>query len=327
MARPLRIEFDGAWHHVMNRGRRRENIFRDQEDYSTFVGVLKSTSEMFRVGVTAYCLMPNHFHLLLHTPEANLGRAMRHLGGVYTQLFNRRHGLDGQLFRGRYKAILVDESEYLQGLARYIHHNPLKAGLVNKLEDYPWSSHHGYLARNKTWEWLHTTPLLSEFSGDTAKARAGYRRFMALENDEDIERIFSLKKLPAILGSLEFIQTMKERFFAAKVSMEVPEAKMLSPISIESIKVVVSAYYGVKEADLYVVRRGVTNEPRNVAVYLARTLRGESLQEIAKQFQIKTYSTAGSVVGCVKARLQEDGAFARRLARIREMLEIGYRKT
>jgi len=139
--------------------------------------------------------------------------------------------------------------------------------------------------------------------------------------------IFSLKKLPSILGISEFIQTMKERFFAAKVSTEVPEAKMLSPISIESIKVVVSAYYGVKEADLYVVRRGVTNEPRNVAVYLARTLRGESLQEIAKQFQIKTYSTAGSVVGCVKARLQEDGAFARRLARIREMLEIGYRKT
>ena len=137
--------------------------------------------------------------------------------------------------------------------------------------------------------------------------------------------IFSLKKLPSILGSSEFIQTMKERFFAAKVSAEVPEAKMLSPISIESIKAVVSTYYGVKESDPYAIRRGFTNESRNVAVYLARTLRGENLQEIAKQFQIKSYSTSGSVVGCVKTRIQEDGAFVRSLARIREMLEIGQR--
>ena len=150
---------------------------------------------------------------------------------------------------------------------------------------------------------------------------------MALENDEDIERIFSLKKLPAILGSSEFIQTINERFFAAKVSTEVPESKMLTPISIESIKAAVTAYYGVEDADLFAVRRGITNEPRNVAVYLARTLRGENLQEIARQFQIKSYSTAGSVVGCVKAKIQDDANFAQRLARIREMLEIGQRKT
>ncbi len=150
---------------------------------------------------------------------------------------------------------------------------------------------------------------------------------MALENDADIERIFSLKKLPAILGSSDFIQTMKERFFAAKVSTEVPEAKMISPISIESIKSVILAYYGVDEAELYAVRRGLTNEPRNIAVSLARTLRGDTLQEIATQFQINTYNTTGSVVGCVKARIQENGDFAQRLARIREMLEIGYRKT
>jgi REP element-mobilizing transposase RayT len=90
MARPLRIEFPGAWYHVMNRGRRRERVFKDHSDFQTFAGLLKSTSEMFRAGVAAYCLMPNHYHLLIHTPEGNLTRCMRHIGGVYTQLFNKK---------------------------------------------------------------------------------------------------------------------------------------------------------------------------------------------------------------------------------------------
>ncbi len=196
MARPLRIDFNGAWHHVMNRGRQRENIFHDAQDYKAFIDLLKSTSEMFRVNVAAYCLMSNHYHLLLQSSEGNLARAMRHLGGVYTQWFNRRHSLDGQLFKGRYKAILVGEDEYLQGLVRYIHHNPLKAGLAKSLEEYPWSSHLGYLRRADTWKWLHTEALLSLFSDDPAKARAEYGRFMAQDENEEIERIFSLKKLP-----------------------------------------------------------------------------------------------------------------------------------
>jgi len=106
MSRPLRIEYPGAWYHVMNRGRRADDIFTGRKDYQCFVDLLQETSEMWGIRIAAYCLMPNHYHLLIQTPQANLSRSMRHVNGVYTQRYNRRHGCDGQLFQGRYKAIV-----------------------------------------------------------------------------------------------------------------------------------------------------------------------------------------------------------------------------
>ncbi len=112
MARPLRIQYKDAWYHVMNRGRRSENIYLDRDDFCLFTNLLKESSEQWGVHIAAYCLMSNHYHLLIQTPHANLSRFMRHIDGVYTQRFNRCHKLDGQLFRGRYKSILVGEDNY-----------------------------------------------------------------------------------------------------------------------------------------------------------------------------------------------------------------------
>ncbi len=130
MSRPLRIEYPDAWYHVMNRGRRGESIFRKKEDYLTFITLLQEAGDMWNLRVWAYSLMPNHYHLLIQTPNANLSRCMRHINGVYTQRFNRSHHLDGQLFRGRYKAIFVEGDSYLLELLRYIHRNPLETGLI-----------------------------------------------------------------------------------------------------------------------------------------------------------------------------------------------------
>ncbi|MBU0728624.1 MAG: transposase, partial [Proteobacteria bacterium] len=130
----------------MNRGRRGENIFADKEDYETFLAVLQETSGMFGIEVSAYCLMSNHYHLLVHTPEGNLSRAMRHVNGVYTQRYNRRWKIDGQLFRGRYKSVLVEADSHLLELLRYIHRNPVRAGICKTANDYDWSSHAGYLS-------------------------------------------------------------------------------------------------------------------------------------------------------------------------------------
>jgi REP element-mobilizing transposase RayT len=318
MSRPLRFEFPGAWYHVMNRGRRRENIFDDAEDYRAFIDLLKSTSEMFRLDIAACCLMSNHYHLLLKTPEANLSRAMRHLGGVYTQWFNRRHGLDGQIFRGRYKAILVGEDEYLLGLVRYIHHNPLKAGVVKSLDDYHWSSHHAYLGRGKPWEWVSTGHVLAQFSDDPARARAQYRRFMAEDDDEHIERVFSLKKLPAILGSQKFVQSIKDRFFASKLSAEVPQSRSLAPVSMESIVSAVCSVCGVPPESLASSARGVTNEARDIAIYLARSLRGDSLNVIGAYFGIEKYSTVGSAVSRVRGWIERDASLDRRVEAIKK---------
>jgi REP element-mobilizing transposase RayT len=142
MSRPLRIQYPNAWYHVMNRGRRWESVFESKDDYQLFLDILHEAIELFSLRISAYCLMTNHYyHLLVQTPDGNLSRCMRHINGVYTQRFNATHGLDGQLFRGRYKAILVWEDSYLLQLVRYIHKNPLRAGMVKRAELYEWSSH------------------------------------------------------------------------------------------------------------------------------------------------------------------------------------------
>ena len=156
MSRPLRIDYPGSWHHVLNRSRRGADAFIEQDDYALFLSLLQETSALFNIRVAAFCLMPNHYHLLVQTPEANLSRSMRHLNGIYTQRYNRSHQCDGTLFRGRYKSVLVDADSYILQLVRYIHRNPLKAGLWESLDDYRWSSHTGYIAKAKAknWNWL-----------------------------------------------------------------------------------------------------------------------------------------------------------------------------
>lgn len=139
MSRPLRIAYPEAWYHIMNRSQRSEAIFTEKEDFRVFTALLEETAEMWNIRISAYCLMPNHYHLLLQTPDGNISRGMRHINGVYTQRFNRKHGIDGPLFRGRYKSILIGADNHLLQLVRYIHRNPFRAGLVDALGDYPWT--------------------------------------------------------------------------------------------------------------------------------------------------------------------------------------------
>ena len=148
MSRPLRIEYPDAWYHVMNRGGRYEDIFEEKKDYSVFLELLQEAIDIFHIKIAAFCLMQNHYHLLIQTPEANISRSMRHINGVYTQRFNKIHGYDGHLFRGRYKSILIDADSYLLQVMRYIHRNPITAGLTDKL-NYSWSSHKAYLSDAK----------------------------------------------------------------------------------------------------------------------------------------------------------------------------------
>jgi len=121
----------------MNRGRRGEQIFSRSGDYEVFIELLKEATDLWGVQISAYCLMPNHYHLLIQTPQGNISRCMRHINGVYTQRYNRLHKCDGQLFRGRYKSILVEQDSYLLELVRYIHRNPLRAGLIDNILTWP----------------------------------------------------------------------------------------------------------------------------------------------------------------------------------------------
>ena len=321
MSRPLRIEYPDAWYHVMNRGRQGESVFRKQDDYHIFIELLKETVDMWNLRVGAYCLIPNHYHLLIQTPDANLSRCMRHLNGVYTQRFNRNHLFDGQLFRGRYKAILVEGDSYLLELVRYVHRNPFAAGLVKVIDKYPWSSHQGYLSDAKKWNWLYKDFILSLFSNEKAVSRKIYKDFVSKEIPEEINRIFSRKNLPSALGSKNFLNWVKDSFFLRKRHKEVPESKSLSPDA-ERIKEEVCRSYGVSRDALYISRRGISNEPRNVAIYLLRTLRGDNLEEIGRDFNINRFSSASSVVERMKGRVSKNRQLRKRVEEIKNAIHM-----
>lgn len=168
MPRPLRIEYEGAVYHVMNRGDRREPIFRDDADRMRFLDTLAEACAKTDWRVHALCLMPNHFHLVVETPRRNLVAGMKWFLGTYTARFNRRHGLAGHLFGGRYKALLVDSTApgYFRAVCDYVHLNPARANLIpadQPLREYRWSSHAEYLkAPNRRWPWLQVDRLLGE---------------------------------------------------------------------------------------------------------------------------------------------------------------------
>ena len=178
MARPLRLEYTGALYNVTSRGDRREAIYRDDEDREEWLAVLSQVCERFNWILHAWCQMTNHYHLLVETIDGHLSRGMRQLNGVYTQRFNRRHGEVGHLYQGRYKAILVQKESYLLELTRYVVLNPLRAGMVEKLEEWPWSSYPATIGYNKAPKWLDTDWLLNQFGRHRSRAISAYRRFI-----------------------------------------------------------------------------------------------------------------------------------------------------
>ena len=157
MARPLRLEFPNALYHITSRGDRREDIYEDDEDRIKFLTLLGKVVTDFNWLCHGYCLMSNHYHLIIETLDSNLTKGMRQLNGVYTQTTNRRHKRTGHLFQGRYKAILVDKESYLLELTRYVVLNPVRAkGMVRSIEDWPWSSYLSMINKVSAENWLTT---------------------------------------------------------------------------------------------------------------------------------------------------------------------------
>jgi len=178
MTRPLRIEFKGAVYHITSRGNARQAIFLDEKDFTTFLDVLCQVVKRYHFLLHAYCLMNNHYHLLIETPNANLSRGMRQLNGLYTQRFNKRHQRVGHLLQGRYKAILVDKDHYLLELCRYIVLNPVRAGIVKDPGDWRWSTYRATAGYDPGTPCLNTDWLLYQFSPEQKVASRQYQDFV-----------------------------------------------------------------------------------------------------------------------------------------------------
>ncbi len=310
----------------MNHGRRSESIFSDKQDYSMFIDLLLEIKEMWNVNIAAYCLMSNHYHILLQTPDANISRCMRHVNSVYTQRYNRKYGYDGPLFRGRYKTILVCNDGHLLQLVRYIHKNPVKSGMVEDLKAYEWSSYKGYLSYSKKWEWLYKDYILSMIASEKKKRMKSFIKFMHENDSDEVVRIFSSKKLPSFFGSESFITEIKEKYYLNKKSYEVPESKKLAPSS-KFIISYVCKNYGISFGELRKTRRGVFNEPRNIVIYLLRHIRGESLKQIGERFNIKSYSTVSSVIQSVAKLKKSNRNINKKIRNIMDGIRNGQGQT
>jgi len=180
MPRKPRIEFEGAFYHVITRGNQRQKIFKEPADYNKFLQFLLIYRNRYHYHLNAYVLMGNHVHLLLETGDTPLSKILQGVNQSYTLYFNHKYKTVGHLFQGRYKAILCDREAYLLGLLKYIHENPLRARVAETLDAYPWSSHHAYTGKNNPLALVSEDQVLRMFSESKGRARRKYREFMAV---------------------------------------------------------------------------------------------------------------------------------------------------
>jgi len=228
MSRPLRIEFPGAVYHITARGNEKKAIFRNNQDKKSYLELLTLVVKRFHWLCHGYCLLGNHYHLLIETLESNLSRGMKQLDGIYTQKFNNKYKRVGHLFQGRYKAILVEKESYLLELSRYIVLNPVRAGIVSQLEEWPWSSYCAIIGKVKKPEFLIIDWILSQFSLDKKKAIEEYKQFVISGYNKE----FPYNKLVGqiILGSEGFLKKVSSYLIQeSKENMqEVPREQQLS---------------------------------------------------------------------------------------------------
>lgn len=280
MTRPLRLEFEGALYHITSRGDRRENIYETDADRHGFVSLLARVCETYNWTCHAYCLMSNHYHLLIETPEANLSKGMRQLNGVYTQQFNRRYHRCGHVFQGRYESILVDKESYLLELARYIVLNPVRAGMVRWAQEWPWSSFRATVGLVKNPDWLQDDWLLSVFGKNKSDAIEKYMEFVI--DGMNLPSIWVDLKQQIYLGDKGFIEQMQLLSDVNKDLSEIPSPQ---------------ARPRPKQIHEYLS----LEKDRNRAIAQAYQSGGYTLKEIADYFNLH-YSTVSVIVRNSKSK-------------------------
>ncbi len=315
MARKPRIHYAGAVYHVSIRGNAHQPIFFETSDYLRFLRFMGEGINKYRHQVHAYCLMPDHIHMAVQVGDIPLSRIMQNLSFRYTQWMNRRQDRVGHLFQGRYKAVLVDADSYLLELVRYIHLNPVRAGMVKSPEAYPWSSHLSYLGEKKL-PWLRMDWVLSRFSSSGSQTGNEYREFVHSElaggQKEEFHR--GTKGERRVLGENPFIEEVFRR--AQQERKKTP--------SMGDIIRRVCEHYGVEETELSAP--GKSHRVSLVRGVIARLIleSGElTLAELSRRLN-RDISTLSSAAKRVFALSNKDAEMGKKLEDFRhEILEMG----
>jgi REP element-mobilizing transposase RayT len=301
MSRPLRISYPGAFYHVTSRGNEKRNIFLSVQDRKRFLDYIESANEKFGAIIHCYCLMSNHYHLLLETPHGNLSSIIHHINSSYTTYFNIKRSRSGHLFQGRFKAILVDREAYLVELSRYIHTNPVRAGLVENPWDYKWSSCTSYTGDEEAPSWLERSHVLGLFGNNPHK---GYKSFVIKNNNFDPYKNIHAS---SILGDEGFVNKV-QKFIKGREARGITALKkvFLKP-SFEAIE---------KAANL----TAPEGHKRKAALYISQT-KGYSLKEIGDHYNMKPEAVSQSNLR-FKAAIRKHQPLEKAIDEIRKKLEM-----
>ena len=293
MARPLRIQYPGAFYHVTSRGNERKAIFKSNRDRTKFLSYLESASERYDAVIHVYCLMDNHYHLLLETPRSNLSQILHHINGAYTTYFNVKRNRSGHLFQGRYKAILVEKDAYCHELSRYIHLNPVRAGVADRPSEYIWSSYCYIIGLKESPVWLKDDSILGYFDKDKKIAQRLYRNFVEKVLGEKLADPFKEVFASTLLGKEEFISGAKENWIAYKNvdTRNVPVLKrLMNKPSFEWIDEIVESVVGrddrlFKKFCLYASHQMVGFSLKETGAYY--DMRGSAVSQSSRRFKQK----------------------------------------
>lgn len=296
MARPLRIEYEGAFYHILARGNEGKRIFLSKADYEKFLANLRTSAERFSVVIHCYVLMGNHYHLIVETPKANLSSFMHAIQSGYTTYFNTKRGRSGHLFQGRYKSLLVDKDAYLLELSRYIHVNPVKAHVTDVPEVYPFSSYPAFIDPGRE------TFVFRDLIVNMSQGPEGYRRFVESGLAEEVKSPFRDVYGGMILGRKSFIkEVLQELKDTDKKEVSFRRVLHASTADLDDIVALIAARFNIPAETAR-----ASSPYRNYAVYLARKHTALSNPQIGTYFGNVTYSAVTKIVSRLETRMKED---------------------
>jgi REP element-mobilizing transposase RayT len=320
MSRPLRIEIEDGLYHVTVRGWERRSIVRDDRDRADWLRLLDKSARRCQWRVFSWVLMTNHFHLYLRTPQPNLSAGMHDLNSGYASLFNRRHRRCGSLCQGRYKGILVEDESHSWELSRYVHLNPVRAKMVARPEDYPWSSYPAFFDRRKAPDWLDWKTVLLEHGTSLSSSRRAYRRFVEAGMQDRIGSPLKSARGGMFLGSESWIDVMRRRLAKEPDDRNVPSRRRLARVPRPAeLGAKVAEHFNVSQAVFADVRRR-NNDARTAAIYLHRKLTGESVGRLAERYGGVSVAAISKTVARAEARRSEDRTWDRTLSKIEQSL-------